>query len=1057
MRGKRFPNICDGRQPLGTMGEGIEFSALEGGRSYLPKFRATLRPQILETAHYEKETDVIRRRFPWGLLLLLVLAAVVAAVLAWEMRTSYFQARQLSSLAHKLTTEIGSGPSPAIRYPGFGPYDQRLGYSRLPAFLRNLKSSGYAVTAQSRFSPEMLQWVNLGLFPPYLEKDQAGLDLLDRDGGVLFSARYPEKVYTRFEEIPPLVVATLLAIENKELLDANYPKHNPAIEWDRLFKVVLQYPLSILFSERKAAGGSTLATQLEKVRHSPEGVTRSVQDKALQVVSASLRAYVTGEDTTEAQKRIVLHYLNSVPLAAAPGHGEVIGLAAGLRAWYGEDFDWVNHVLDSRNVAQVNIKVKALAYKQVLSLLLAQRRPTQLLVKDPQTLLALTDAHLRLFAKQRLISPELRDLALAVKLELGARPAPRETAPFNRIKTANNLRSRLANLLGMRSLYELDRLDMKVETTIDQVTQQAVSVILDSLSDTQRVARAGLDKPRMLAKGDPSKVIYSFSLYERGPGVNWLRVQTDNYDQPLNMAQGMRLDLGSTAKLRTLVHYLQIMAALYEQYAGHTFQELQRITVPLSDRLSRWTIDCLSFRPHLGLSEFLQAAMMRRYSASPDQRFYTGGGVHEFSNFSKRDDSRNMTVNEAFRRSVNLIFIRIMRDIVRYWEAKVLSSMPGLLEDVDHPQRQVYLRRFADREGRIFLERFYRKHAALSTEQSLKTLLDSSARTPKGVANIMRLVHPQDTVDRFIWKMRNRFPDTDLSEQAIAGLYEAYDIERIGLADRGYITHVHPLELWLVAYLRQYPGASLHKVYAASEQQRQTVYQWLFRTRNKNAQDRRIRTQLEIDAFTQIHKAWQRAGYPFEALVPSFATALGSSGDRPAALADLMGIIVNDGMRYPTRRFERFRFAQHTPYATAVSAMPSKGERVLTPEVAAVLRQALIATVEQGTAKRAHGVILDRQGRAYVVGGKTGTGDHRHHIYDKDGILLDERVVNRSATFVFFVGDRYYGVITAHVPGPDASEFRFTSSLSVELFRSLGPILESMIQRPLGNLLMAQR
>jgi hypothetical protein len=34
--------------------------------------------------------------------------------------------------------------------------------------------------------------------------------------------------------------------------------------------------------------------------------------------------------------------------------------------------------------------------------------------------------------------------------------------------------------------------------------------------------------------------------------------------------------------------------------------------------------------------------------------------------------------------------------------------------------------------------------------------------------------------------------------------------------------------------------------------------------------------------------------------VPSYATAIGSSADRPLALAELMGIIVNDGQRRPT-------------------------------------------------------------------------------------------------------------------------------------------------------------
>jgi hypothetical protein len=50
-----------------------------------------------------------------------------------------------------------------------------------------------------------------------------------------------------------------------------------------------------------------------------------------------------------------------------------------------------------------------------------------------------------------------------------------------------------------------------------------------------------------------------------------------------------------------------------------------------------------------------------------------------------------------------------------------------------------------------------------------------------------------------------------------------------------------------------------------------------------------------MEAFVEIHTAWKRVGYPFGYLVPSFATAIGSSADRPAALAELVGIILNDG------------------------------------------------------------------------------------------------------------------------------------------------------------------
>ena len=90
----------------------------------------------------------------------------------------------------------------------------------------------------------------------------------------------------------------------------------------------------------------------------------------------------------------------------------------------------------------------------------------------------------------------------------------------------------------------------------------------------------------------------------------------------------------------------------------------------------------------------------------------------------------------------------------------------------------------------------------------------------------------------------------------------------------------------------------------------------------------------------------------------SLATALGSSGDRPAALAELMGIIVNDGVRKGTRRIQTVRFAQGTPYETAFEQQASDAEQVLQPAVAHALKKALSEVVERGTARRLSGAFV---------------------------------------------------------------------------------------------------
>jgi hypothetical protein len=84
------------------------------------------------------------------------------------------------------------------------------------------------------------------------------------------------------------------------------------------------------------------------------------------------------------RRQLVADYLNSVPLAAIAGHGEVNGIGDGLWAVYGADFHEVNRLLGDGYGS--NDGSRARAYKQILSLLIAQRRPAFYLVtnRDPR-------------------------------------------------------------------------------------------------------------------------------------------------------------------------------------------------------------------------------------------------------------------------------------------------------------------------------------------------------------------------------------------------------------------------------------------------------------------------------------------------------------------------------------------------------------------------------------------------------------------------------------------------------------------------------------------------
>lgn len=984
------------------------------------------------------------RRWLW-LLLSILLTVAAAALTAYELVASPIQAQYLARFGERLTFWLGAGPSDNIRFPETGPYDIRLGYVGLPGFVERLKSAGFTITQQARISPEMAKLADLGLFLPYHEKTVAGLDVRDCRGDSLYTVRYPRQAYPDFASIPPVIANTLLYIENRELLDPNHPQRNPAVEWDRLAQAVLEKGMQLIDPNRHVPGGSTLATQIEKYRHSPDGLTLTATDKLRQMASASLRAYLDGPDTRETRRRIVTDYLNSVPLAAAPGFGEVHGLAEGLKAWFDLDFDQVNRLLARPDLTPE----AARAYKHVLALLVSQRKPSWYLLNGRENLERLVDAHLILLADAGVIPAKLRDLARQERIRFATsnhKPV-QGRANFIEQKAANAIRVELSQLLGVPSLYDLDRLDLKAESTLHMPTQRAVSDFLSRLTDPVHVEKAGLYGPRMLSPdNDLGKPIYSFTLYQLSEHGALLRVQADNLNQPFDINRQAKLDMGSSAKIRTLITYLGIIAELHAQYAALSPEQLAAVKPSNKDVLTQWVINYLKSAPDKSLQATLEASMSRMYSADPNETFFTGGGEHRFVNFNREDDNKVMDLWEATRNSVNLPFIRLMRDIVHHFMYRAPSTAARILADTRDPQRRDYLVKFADYEGRAFLARFYRKYKGLDPEEAVANLINHLAAHPRRLAAVYRYLEPQADLNTFKAFMQGRLANPSaFDDKDYAALYETYGPDKYNLSDRGYITQIHPLELWLVAYLRQHPRASWQEVVQASTKERVEVYDWLFSTSRKNAQDRRILSLLEIEAFQEIHRRWQKLGYPFSSLVPSYATAIGSSADRPAALAELIGVILNDGARLPPVSITRLEFAAGTPYHTVLEREKPKPEQIYPPEVARVMRKALINVVQAGTARRLKDAFILADGSQLVIGGKTGTGDHRYEVYGPGGVLLESRVVNRTATFAFFLGKDFFGVMTVFVPGETAANYQFTSGLAVQLVRALEPVLRPLV------------
>jgi membrane peptidoglycan carboxypeptidase len=851
---------------------------------------------------------------------------VLAALVLIETRQSFLQSLVFSRWSAKLHYTVKKGASDDIAFPRAGPFDERLGYAHLEQFSLRLRENGFRIMEQARQSPELTALIRDHIAPPFPEPAAAGLVIRDADHALLYDAvaRDPWRLQS-LDEIPPVLVRTLLFIENRNIGDGAGSYANPAIDWARTSKAFVLYAGRAIGLNWPLEGGSTLATQLVKFQHSPGGRTESPLEKLHQVIGASLAAYHGGLNTRAARSQVVLEYLNTMPLGAAPGVGEVNGLGRGLHVWFGADPKTVFAALRNPHPDPDT----AVAYKQALALLYSVHAPTHYLEKDRSALEARIDAYVGLLQAAGVIDSQWLQLLRNTPLRFAPEAPGEPPVSFVDRKGPNALRNELGSLLGVPNQYGLDRLDAQFDSTLDGRLQQQVTQLLRELGSREFVAKNALRVPHVLQRGDPGGVTYSFLLVESRPEGNLVRVHTDTLDAPFDVNDGMKLELGSTAKLRTLAHYLELIAQLHDELSPMDPRSLQGLAANGRDPLTRWAASTLLAQPSIGPDAFLALSLERRYSGSPDEEFFTGAGLHHFGNFESEDNDQVLSLREAFAHSTNLVFIRLMRDIVEFHEARLPYDANAVLNDVDFPARKQLLREIAAEESR---------------------------------------------------------------------------------------------------------------------KEHNTSFDWLVTTHNREAQDLRLRIRIERDAFARMTPAWRRLGFPFETLVPSYATAIGSSADRPSALATLMGIIVNDGWRRPLQDIQRAEFARGTPYQTAFKrygAGPS--DQVMRTPIARLLRSVLAEVVENGTAVRLKHAF-DTNGVKLAVGGKTGSGDNRFDTFSRDGRLLTSRAVSRTAGFVFYLGDHWFGVITASVAGPQAADYTFTSSLPLAALKLLAPTLTAAVE-----------
>jgi hypothetical protein len=130
-----------------------------------------------------------RKRAVKFLFITAPLWVVLGILLVFELKTSYWQSLYLARIASQATYRLEKGPNPDPYFPSYGPYDQRLGYTRIKAMVENLLNNGFQISEQTRFSNRFKHLASMGLFPPYPEKTRAGLTILDKNNTTIYSMK----------------------------------------------------------------------------------------------------------------------------------------------------------------------------------------------------------------------------------------------------------------------------------------------------------------------------------------------------------------------------------------------------------------------------------------------------------------------------------------------------------------------------------------------------------------------------------------------------------------------------------------------------------------------------------------------------------------------------------------------------------------------------------------------------------------------------------------------------------------------------------------------------
>jgi hypothetical protein len=998
---------------------------------FLSVFLIILIPQL-----FVRVWDFLARKES-SILAGLVAAAMLLLLMAEEVRYGIgfrYLANQVDKVA-QLQLKPGQPSAWTIPIPE-SPRWQRDGLTYYQQLFSVLNEANFTIDTDKHLAltPQARKLLDMGIVPfdHYQGEALSGLQIKDRDQTIVYQFEYPFQ-FESFDNIPRFLLKALLVWENDKLRHLILPEENQdnnriqlnyLIEGPRIIKSLAEYAQYKLTGKGEYSGGSTLMTTLEKINNTPGGRTQSVNDKLKQMIGAGLHLY--GDDAEQVAKKALVDFLNTVPMAGGPKEyvGALYGFGASYYAWFGQTLEQLQLQLQSKD--QV---LRAQAFKNICALIVSIRRPSQLNYDKSQVNQQANLLLKRLKQKELLDSVLYRKArALMPAWEPNARPATvMDYARHRESFSARNEYTRLfrkavekksgANQAKLINLQSIDAMPVTIEMTTDARLEGEIRQVLDEMytevaqqSPFVQSYQKGLLNELSLEQ--LQKIEYGVMVLEIDEHRQWrILANTDTQsDKVYNPATQGRFQWGSTAKLRVLVNYLAIIhneaLKLQADMKALNFERLQHYkhsSVVIKSLLARF----LEKNPRADMKTILNWAMSRRISADPKQKFLTGESWHQFHNYQTSDDKKNPDLWQMTTESINLSFVRLMRDVVNYYIDELGYDKKQILTDKKNRVRQIIIAEAIARE-----EQLYRDGLQYFIGQIKNTLAKNETLSQKQLLTRARLV-VQQIAD---------------SEDKQAQQYHPL----VSLFKR--ITYYE--KAWLLARLTDQMMVGKRTTREAEELIIKQTSAWFKTSRSwiKNT----LYTYMEREAFTKkITPAWKKLGYPFE-VSPSYAVVLGSSGDTPMALLELAGTLLNDGIREKNiSAVERIILSPDTIFETPFRVQHTQ-ERAIPAEVARIAKKAMSGVLNKGTA-----IFASRHPLMHYVetsGAKTGTGDNRYY----------DRAVNRSAAVVSILdkGDnlsKYAICITMSVTEGDIDQYRFTSKIPVRILSRIADHLTPVI------------